>query len=106
MTLPSCGKTEECKLVYGERRCCSGSYCELARKFALEKYGIVLQETGNKEVPFMAASGCVVEPHLRPVCSLHTCRPFTYYFILRGEILAQAKEQGKIPFDSSGEMES
>jgi len=31
------------------------------------------QRTGHERLPFMGESGCVLEPHLRPLCSRHAC---------------------------------
>lgn len=32
-----------------------------------------LQETGHPRLPFMGSDGCIVAPHLRPICTVHTC---------------------------------
>lgn len=40
---------------------------------ALEFFGVSLEETGHPTLPFMGPGGCTVAPHLRPVCSVHTC---------------------------------
>lgn len=108
MTAPSCqGGAGECAKFAGNKyRCCERQYCEMARKFAKEKYSIDLQETGSPDLPFMGEAGCVVPPHLRPVCSLHVCT-WSYapvstapegYEKLRFETLAEARRQGKEPF--------
>lgn len=75
LTAPSCQNgTAECAQHKDKKyRCCERQYCELARKFAKEKYGIDLQETGNPDLPFMGENGCTVAPHLRPICALHCC---------------------------------
>jgi hypothetical protein len=31
------------------------------------------QRTNHERLPFMGKSGCVLEPHLRPMCSRHAC---------------------------------
>lgn len=54
-------------------RCCDALYCEMARQFAREEYGVKFVSTGHPRLPFMGPDGCVVEPHLRPVCTLHVC---------------------------------
>lgn len=108
MTAFSCrGGGAECAKFAGSKyRCCERQYCEMARKFAKEKYGIDLQDTGNPDLPFMGEAGCAVAPHLRPVCSLHVCT-WSYaavstapegYGGLRAEILAEAAKQSKEPF--------
>lgn len=45
----------------------------MARSIAKEQWGIELEETGHPTLPFMSATGCTVDPHLRPNCTLHTC---------------------------------
>src|SRR5437016_1783838 len=88
-------------------RCCERKYCELARIFAREKYGVTLIDTGHPLLPFMGEAGCVVEPHLRPICALHAC-PVSYgrgldaeamkrYFSLRHSILTEAAAQHRMP---------
>lgn len=72
-TAPECANN--CRIPYG---CCEPEYCELAKGFAEEYWGIKLEETqeykeGKTKLPFMGASGCVVEPHLRISCTLHVC---------------------------------
>lgn len=106
MTAPVCGSSD-CELFVGSPvRCCQREYCELTRKFALAKYGTKLEETGNKELPFMGENGCTVAPHLRPLCSIHICcfswaRKATKspdgYVELREKILKAAKDQDKWP---------
>ena len=74
----------DCKTGLGS--CCSAEYCEMAKEYAAEQ-GIGLVETRNAE-------GCLVEPWLRPLCTLHACeRHYTYdpvfakeYFDLRDAI--------------------
>ena len=90
-------------------RCCERKYCELARQFAKERYGLELEETGHPELPFMGSSGCTIAPHLRPICTLHAC-PISYapvsnidndskrtqeYFNLRHKILTESKSTHK-----------
>lgn len=35
--------------------------------------GVTLTPTEHPTLKFMGPTGCVVEPHLRPLCTLHTC---------------------------------
>jgi hypothetical protein len=66
--------------------CCSPEYCQMAIDFAKEN-DIELTETKN-------AKGCLVEPWLRPLCTLHICERIlmrdvdfaSKYFDLRDEI--------------------
>jgi len=51
----------------------------MARQWAQSEYGVELLEVhadkrGPKGLPFLAATGCTVAPHLRPLCTLHTCQ--------------------------------
>jgi hypothetical protein len=52
--------------------CCTKEYCFLAAGFSLLNYGISLSPTGHP-IPFMSEKGCIVPPHLRPICTLHAC---------------------------------
>lgn len=63
----------ECKFRCDRDQCCDASYCEEARRFSKETYGIDLEDTGHPDLPFMGASGCVVPPHLRPKCTAFLC---------------------------------
>jgi hypothetical protein len=107
----------ECLEKWGTpTRCCDPEYCEVARRFAKEKYDIDLVETGHRILPFMGSNGCTVAPHLRPICTIHVC-PLDYmlkpefakdyerteiYRQLRKEILAEAKAENQLPEDKSG----
>jgi hypothetical protein len=53
--------------------CCSPEYCEIAEQFAAE-HGVTLQRlTDHPTLPFMGSTGCTVEPHWRPICTVHVC---------------------------------
>lgn len=52
--------------------CCSRAQCDDTRRFAMDTFGIALEETGHA-LPFMGPNGCVVPAHLRPICSVHVC---------------------------------
>ena len=67
LTEPECRLTCRCP-----QSCCSPEYCEMAAEFASEN-GIVLKRTEHPTLKFMSSKGCVVPPHLRPLCTLHTC---------------------------------
>lgn len=93
-------------------RCCDPKYCEIARAFALKNYAIALEDTGHPSIPFMGSSGCVVDPHLRPICTLHACcisyqiqssfindpERTQRYYVLRDLILKQAVTENKAQF--------
>lgn len=102
--------TGECAKFAGKKyHCCEQKYCELARRFAKEKYNIDLQDTGNPDLPFMGENGCTVEPYLRPICAMHVCtvswaakshvdgsqEKFQDYMRLRQQIDEEARRQGK-----------
>lgn len=75
MTSGICSAREdECqKYKDNPYRCCETRYCEQARQLARAE-GIVLLDTGVVPgLPFMGKSGCIVPPHLRPICTLHVC---------------------------------
>ncbi len=67
LTAPECAKN--CKVPHS---CCDPMYCSMAEDYALEK-DIVLKHTDHPILKFMGPTGCTVEPHLRPLCTLHTC---------------------------------
>jgi hypothetical protein len=69
-TKDRCG---ECKGVHPVTRCCQPEYCDMARDFAQDEFGVKLEPTGHPTLPFMGEKGCVVAPHLRPLCTLHDC---------------------------------
>lgn len=53
--------------------CCQERYCEIAMDFAVEHWGVELQTTWHRALPLMGPDGCTVAPHLRPICTAHTC---------------------------------
>jgi hypothetical protein len=68
LTAPECAKN--CKLPH---TCCDEMYCDMTQEYALEQ-GVKLEPTGHHPtLKFMGPDGCIVEPHLRPWCTLHTC---------------------------------
>lgn len=111
LTSPSCHNgTAECSQFSGNKhRCCQAKYCELARRFAKEKYNVDLQDTGNPDLPFMSETGCTTSPYLRPICAMHVCTvswapkshvendpaKLAEYTGLRKQIDEEAKRQGK-----------
>jgi hypothetical protein len=48
-------------------------YCDLASDFAREHWGVKLEPGWHPTLPFMGPAGCTVAPHLRPICTAHTC---------------------------------
>lgn len=72
-TAPECaGKNQGCKVPH---MCCSPEYCELSQQIAQEMWGVDVSglRTNHDRLPFMGEKGCVLEPHLRPICSRHAC---------------------------------
>jgi hypothetical protein len=63
----------ECAACPVPLSCCGKEYCDLTARFALKNWGVTLQPTGHPTLPFMGPKGCTVAPHLRPICSVHTC---------------------------------
>jgi hypothetical protein len=100
LTLPEC---KRCNIPLS---CCSAEYCEFTIEFAKER-GVELKPTGHERLPLMAPGGCTAPPHLRPMCTFHTCDMNSYgtnkkdktgqwvirYFDLRAEI---EEEEAKI----------
>lgn len=63
----------ECKKCRCPFSCCDSFACELTKQYAKEFWNIDLIPTDNKKLPFMSEIGCIVSPHLRPSCTMHTC---------------------------------
>lgn len=92
-----CGSKAKCR-VSTQNRCCDEFYCRVAKEWAKEKWNVDLEPTGHPELPFMGKDGCVVPPHMRPICTVHDCQINSYgfdpqqpnwtkiYFRIRGEI--------------------
>lgn len=66
-TLSECAK---CRLPFN---CCSPEYCIMSMQYAENEWGVKLEATGHARLPLMGKDGCVAPPHLRPLCTLHTC---------------------------------
>lgn len=66
LTEPKC---RECR---APQSCCSPEYCEMAIGYAAEQ-GITLTPTDHSRLPMMGPTGCIVAPHLRPLCTFHVC---------------------------------
>jgi hypothetical protein len=70
-TAPECANT--CRIP---RSCCAHEYCTMAEEGSKEQWGIDLSplRTDHPKLPYMGPNGCVVPPHLRSTCTLHTCQ--------------------------------
>lgn len=66
---------DECGQCKAPHSCCSPEYCEMAEEYSREDLGIDVsaQRTSHRKLPFMGETGCVLAPHLRPLCTMHTC---------------------------------
>lgn len=53
--------------------CCNGMYCEITIGYAKQKWGVDLPRTSDPRLPLMGPTGCTAAPHLRPICTVHTC---------------------------------
>lgn len=77
LTGPVCSGTllegqPRCKPM-SQNRCCDKWHCDLAANCIKERGLEVPEPTGHPELPFMGKEGCILEPWLRPACSLHVC---------------------------------
>ena len=63
----------ECANCRSPHQCCNAMECGVTAQYALEDWGVTLEPTGHPTIPFMGPNGCVVPPHLRPICTVHTC---------------------------------
>jgi hypothetical protein len=55
------------------RSCCAEMYCAFAIEHAKTRWQVELQRTWHPELPLMGDDGCTAAPHLRPICTAHTC---------------------------------
>lgn len=62
----------ECKKCQRPYSCCSPEYCAFTIDFAARR-GVTLTPTGHVRLPLMGPKGCIVAPHLRPMCTVYTC---------------------------------
>jgi hypothetical protein len=75
LTEPECRLSCRCP-----QSCCSPEYCVAAIEHAREWWGVTLTETGHPRLPLMGEKGCTAAPHLRPMCTIHTCDVGAYAF--------------------------
>ncbi len=69
LTLEHCTRT--CRNLGS---CCAFEHCEFTIEYAREEYGVTLLRTKDLKVPLRAEDGsCTAAPHLRPLCTLHSC---------------------------------
>jgi len=98
MTSPECGCS--CKLPYS---CCSPEYCQGAIGHAQEHWGITLEPLGtpgrstrNEELPLLGPEGCIAAPHLRPICTVHTCEINAFGFKVKDPDSAWTKRYSRL----------
>ena len=96
LTKPKCNCCRRAKNV-PERRCCDPMYCQMAIDIARDRWDLTLEPTGNA-IPLLGPEGCIAPPHVRPLCTVHTCDVESFggdpndpewnkaYFALRNEI--------------------
>jgi hypothetical protein len=55
--------------------CCDAMACSITKGYALEQ-GVALPEypPNPKGAFYLSEKGCTVAPHLRPLCTIHTCQ--------------------------------
>ena len=68
LTEPECRNSCKCP-----QSCCSPEYCAMTIERAEEHWGVELEWTAHERLPLMGPEGCIAEPHLRPMCTMHTC---------------------------------
>jgi hypothetical protein len=70
LTAPECATA--CRVPHS---CCSAEYCDMAESWAKDRWNVDIsaQRTDHPTLPFMGPRGCVLKPHFRPSCTLHTC---------------------------------
>ncbi len=67
-TAPECASS--CPVPHS---CCSREYCEFTLDHAQKEWGLVLIQTSHPTLPLMGPKGCTAPPHVRPMCTMHTC---------------------------------
>ena len=60
------------------RTCCEARYCAIAVEHAATHWQVDLQPTWHPALPLMGDDGCTAAPHLRPICTAHTCEMCEY----------------------------
>jgi hypothetical protein len=94
---------DECAHCFPPFNCCEKRYCDMATKHAKDIYNLDITNLKVREdIPYLDSKrGCLIEPHLRPICTLHTCEISRYgckrndpewtqrYYELRGMILKE-----------------
>ena len=75
LTAPECASVCRCP-----HSCCSEEHCEETILWAKKRWGVDLnpkrtagQDTRGRPLPLLGPTGCVADPHLRPICTVHTC---------------------------------
>lgn len=63
----------ECARCLIPHSCCASEYCDQVIEYAKVKWGVELLPTGHPKLPLMGPKGCTAAPHLRPLCTVHTC---------------------------------
>lgn len=82
LTKPCCdgaaGK-DSCKRIegYESTRCCDAHWCTFATVWANRVWNkglVAARDPVSPDVPYLSKTqGCVVDPHLRPICTVHAC---------------------------------
>ena len=67
----------ECRQCRRPLSCCDPMYCDFAEDLAKER-GVTLERVNEGPLKFMGPNGCTVPPHLRPLCTFHTCDMNSY----------------------------
>lgn len=68
LTAPECAGV--CRVPHS---CCAPEYCEMSERMAQDMGAVLPSPTGHATLKYMGPAGCILEPHLRPICTVHTC---------------------------------
>jgi hypothetical protein len=71
LTRPECN-AETCQ-NHKPYRCCEDVFCEDAIRYARNRWDTDLEMTDHPTLPLMGPNGCTAPPHMRPICTVHTC---------------------------------
>lgn len=74
LTAPECAHT--CRAPFS---CCAPLYCEQTMEWAKKHWDVTLEPVNGVNVrgetlPLLGPNGCIAAPHLRPICTVHTCQ--------------------------------
>jgi hypothetical protein len=68
-----CGCTKRLR-PFNNVGCCNVMYCEMADAYSGEHEPVPVDERVQTDIKYLRADGCILAPHLRPICTVHNCQ--------------------------------